>query len=53
MGIAAWKLNFEGKDFDFQYPLLTQPPEIALDEDSMALEIRPAQPSQTAKRTRS
>lgn len=40
LGIATWKLNFEGKDFDFQYPLLTQPLEIALDEDSMALEIR-------------
>jgi len=40
LGIAAWKLNFDGKDFDFQYPLLTQPLEIALDEASMALEIR-------------
>jgi very-short-patch-repair endonuclease len=41
LGIAAWHLPFEDGAFDYQYPLLTQPLEIALDEDSMALEIRP------------
>jgi len=40
IGIAAWKLRFDAEDFDFQYPLLTQPLEIALDVDSMALEVR-------------
>ena len=41
LGIGSWTLSFEGKPFDFQYPLLTQPLEIALDDDSMALEVRP------------
>ncbi|MFM0137834.1 AAA domain-containing protein [Caballeronia grimmiae] len=41
LGIAAWKVPLESGSFDFQYPLLTQPLEIALDEDSMALEVRP------------
>ncbi|MEX3983690.1 AAA domain-containing protein [Paraburkholderia sp. EG287A] len=41
LGIAAWQVPFEGGTFDYQYPLLTQPLEISLDEDSMALEIRP------------
>lgn len=40
-GIAAWKLDYEGQSFEFQYPLLTQPLEIALDEHSMSLEVRP------------
>ncbi|WP_429253938.1 hypothetical protein [Paraburkholderia sp. GAS334] len=41
LGIASWTLSFEDKPFDFQYPLLTQPLEIALDDNSMALEVRP------------
>ncbi|MFC0695603.1 AAA domain-containing protein [Paraburkholderia humisilvae] len=41
LGIASWTLSFEDKPCDFQYPLLTQPLEIALDDDSMALEVRP------------
>lgn len=41
LGMASWKLSFDGKPFDFQYPLLTQPLEIALDTKSMALEVRP------------
>lgn len=40
-GVAAWKLKFEGSSFNFEYPLLTQTVEIALDEKSMALEVRP------------
>ena len=39
--IASRKLTFERSDFDFEYPLLTQTAEIALDEMTMALEIRP------------
>ncbi|BDB28525.1 very short patch repair endonuclease [Cupriavidus sp. P-10] len=41
LGMASWKLGFEGKPFDFQYPLLTQPLEISLDTESMSLEVRP------------
>lgn len=41
LGMASWKLSSEGKPFDFQYPLLTQPLEISLDTESMSLEVRP------------
>ncbi len=41
IGIATRQLPFEGSSFDFEYPLLTQAAEIALDEMTMALEVRP------------
>jgi len=41
VGIATRQLQFEGSSFDFEYPLLTQAAEIALDEITMALEVRP------------
>jgi len=41
IGLAGWKLRHEGKPFDYQYPLLTQPLEISLDTESMSLEVRP------------
>ena len=41
IGTALWQLTYENTIFDFQYPLLTQAIEISLDENSMALEIRP------------
>ena len=41
IGIATRQLPFEGSSFDFEYPLLTQAVEIALDEMTMALEVRP------------
>jgi len=41
IGVASWKLKFEGTSFDFEYPLLTQAVEISLDDKSMALEVRP------------
>jgi len=41
IGVATWKLKFEGSSFDFDYPLLTQAVEISLDDKSMAIEIRP------------
>jgi len=41
LGVATWKLSYEGKPFDFHYPLLTQPLEISLDTESMSLEVRP------------
>lgn len=41
VGVAGWKLKFEGSFFDFEYPFLTQAVEISLDDKSMAIEIRP------------
>jgi hypothetical protein len=41
IGIATRQLAFEGSSFEFEYPLLTQAVEIALDEMTMALEVRP------------
>ena len=41
IGVAAWELKFEGKPFDFDYPLLTQAVEISLDDKSMSIAIRP------------
>lgn len=45
VGIAAWKLNYEERAgstrVDFQYPLLTQAMELALDETTLAIVLRP------------
>ncbi len=41
IGVSSWKLEFDGSSFDFNYPLLMQAIEIALDEKSMAIELRP------------
>jgi len=41
VGISSRKLTFERAEFDFEYPLLTQAAEVALDEMTMSLEIRP------------
>jgi very-short-patch-repair endonuclease len=41
VGISTRKLQFEKSGFDFEYPILTQAAEIALDEMTMSLEIRP------------
>lgn len=41
VGIATRKLKFERSELDFEYPILTQAAEIALDEMTMSLEIRP------------
>ena len=41
VGVAGWRLKFEGHSFDFEYPFLTQAVEISLDDKSMAIEIRP------------
>ena len=41
IGVATRKLRFEGSEFDFEYPILTQTAEIALDEMTMSLEVRP------------
>lgn len=45
VGVAAWKLSYEERSgssmVDFQYPLLTQAVELALDEKTLAIELRP------------
>jgi very-short-patch-repair endonuclease len=41
VGITTWQLEFKGANVDFEYPLLTQTMEVALDEKSLALEVRP------------
>lgn len=45
IGVAAWKLRYEERSsasmVDFQYPLLTQAVELALDEKTLAIELRP------------
>lgn len=45
IGVAAWQLKYEERSgtstVDFQYPLLTQAVELALDEKTLAIEIRP------------
>jgi very-short-patch-repair endonuclease len=45
IGVAAWKLKYEERSgtstVDFQYPLLTQAVELALDERTLAIELRP------------
>lgn len=45
IGVSAWKLGYEeraGKSvIEFQYPLLTQAVEVSLDEQTLAIELRP------------
>lgn len=41
MGVSAWSIPNEGGSVDFQYPVLNQVLEIALNDASMAVEVRP------------
>lgn len=45
LGVASWKLRYEERSgtsvVDFQYPLITQSVELALEESSLAIELRP------------
>jgi very-short-patch-repair endonuclease len=45
IGVSAWKLPFSdargSSTIDFQFPLLTQALELALDDRTLALEVRP------------
>ena len=45
VGVAAWRLRYEERSsasmIDFQYPLLTQAVELALDVKTLAIELRP------------
>jgi hypothetical protein len=41
MGVASWRLSYDGKPVGFQYPLLTQALELSVHDQSMAIEVRP------------
>ena len=41
IGISTWRLAYEKGEFSFEYPLLTQTIEISLDDQTMAIELRP------------
>jgi very-short-patch-repair endonuclease len=45
IGVASWKMSFEERtkkvDFDYQYPLFTQSLELAIDDRTLAIEVRP------------
>lgn len=41
IGVASWQIPFGESIVSFEYPLLTQAVEISIDENSMALEVRP------------
>jgi very-short-patch-repair endonuclease len=41
VGVATWAMDFQGSSFPFTYPMLTQAAEIALNEQTMAIEVRP------------
>jgi very-short-patch-repair endonuclease len=41
IGVSSWRLHYEKGIIPFEYPFLTQSIEISLDDDSMALELRP------------
>lgn len=45
IGVASWKMSFEERtkkvDFDYQYPVLTQSLELAIDDRTLAIEVRP------------
>ena len=45
VGVAAWKLSFEERagpsSVDYQYPLLSQAVELAIDDKTLAIELRP------------
>lgn len=41
IGISTWQIPLENTKVTFEYPLLTQAVEISLDEQTMALELRP------------
>lgn len=45
IGVASWKMSFEERtkkvEFDYQYPVLTQSLELAIDDRTLAIEVRP------------
>ncbi|HKP56335.1 MAG TPA: AAA domain-containing protein, partial [Polyangiales bacterium] len=41
IGLTRWQLEVQGQTYPFDYPLLTQQLEIALDAKTMTIEVRP------------
>jgi very-short-patch-repair endonuclease len=41
IGVASWRIPYEGASMAFEYPLLTQTVEISMVEPTLALELRP------------
>lgn len=41
VGVATWSMSCEGGAFPFSYPVLTQAVEISLNDQTMAIEVRP------------
>ncbi|MDR6392604.1 AAA domain-containing protein [Paraburkholderia phenoliruptrix] len=45
IGVASWKMSFEERtkrvEFDYQYPVFTQSLELAIDDRTLAIEVRP------------
>jgi hypothetical protein len=41
IGVSSWQLESEGEQIAFEYPLLTQVMEITLDDQTMAIDLRP------------
>jgi len=41
VGVASWLMNFNGQQFDYQYPILTQVVELSIDPITLAIDIRP------------
>src|SRR5579871_1261134 len=41
LGISSWQLQAEQTKIAFEYPLLTQAMELSIDDESMAIELRP------------
>ncbi len=41
IGVASWRMTWNGASFDYQYPLITQSVELTLDPVSLSIDIRP------------
>ena len=41
MGVSSWRLEADGEKIPFEYPLLTQVMEISIDDQTMAISLRP------------
>ena len=41
IGVSSWELEAEKQQIPFEYPLLTQTMEITIDDQTMAIDLRP------------
>lgn len=57
IGVSSWKLSYAERTgstvIDFQYPLLTQAVELALEEKTLAIDVRPRASTRASSSTRS